>query len=107
MRDSVFEGVLAELPVGSTNIRIDVYFQYIDDVGTHQGRETRKFPSKAEATFRRKVNDANDAIKSFDKDLKQAIGLIKGVEDRVHKRLTKLEKKNDSDTAGDADPTVA
>lgn len=100
MKDSVFEGVLLDLPVDSTNVEISILVSYKDDQGTHKARTTRFFPSKAEATFRRKMTDASDAIKSFDKDLKRAIGMMTGLEDRLHKRLTKLERKNDSDTTG-------
>lgn len=99
MKDSVFEGVLVDLPVDSTNVEVSILVSYKDDKGTHKERTTRFFPSKAEATFRRKMTDANDSIKALTKEIRAASGSIKGLEERMHKRLTKLERKNDPDTA--------
>lgn len=99
--DSVFEGVLKELPVDANNVEIVVSYSYaIPSLGTHKGSTTRFFPTKAEATFKRETAKVEESIKKFSKELQQAIGLVKGLEERTHKRLTKLERKNDPDTAG-------
>jgi hypothetical protein len=106
--DSVFDNVIKEMPVGATNIEIVVAYSWsVGSLGTHKGSIRRFFPSKAEATFKREVAKTEDAIKQFNKQLEQAIGLVRGIEERTHKRLTKLEKKNDPDTTGRADSAVA
>lgn len=104
MKDSVYELVLRELPVQATNIEISVLVSYSSDIGRHNERTTRVFPSKAEATFKRESDKTAYAVKKLEADIHQALALVKGLEDRVHKRLNKLEKRNDSDTTGTADP---
>jgi hypothetical protein len=99
MKDSVFEGVLTDLPVSATNIVIEVSYSYKVADGTHKGSVQKFFPSKAEATFRRESAKAEGDIKKVIKDTQQAVELIKGLEDRIHKRISKLERKNDPDNA--------
>lgn len=99
MRDSVFEGVLNDLPVNATNIVVTVAYSYRDGDGTHKGSVERIFPSKAEATFRRNVAKVEDAVKKAGKDAADAAALVRGLEERMHKRLNKLERKNDPDHA--------
>jgi hypothetical protein len=98
MKDSVFEGALLELPTTATNIEVSVLVSYETDKGNHRERTTRRFPSKAEATFRRETAKNEEAIKKVSKDTADAVALIRGLEDRLHKRLNKLERKNDPDT---------
>lgn len=99
--DSVYDSVLKELPVDATHVEIVVAYSYaIPSLGTSKGSSRRFFPTKSEATFRRETAKAEDVIKSVEKEVKQVIGLIKGLEERTHKRLNKLERQNDSDTAG-------
>ena len=101
MKDLVFEGVLTDLPIDAVNVQITVNYSYsIPSLGTHKGSVQRFFPSKAEASFRREQRKVDDAIKKLGKDISDAVALVKGVEDRTHKRLNKLERKNDSDAAG-------
>lgn len=108
MKDSVFEGVLLDLPIDATNVEIVVSYSYnIPSLGTHKASVRRFFPSKSQASFRREMSKVDDSIKKFDKEVRQAVELVKGVEDRLHKRLNKLERKNDSDTAGNSGPNVA
>jgi hypothetical protein len=101
--DSVFESVIKELPVDATNIEIIVAYSYaIPSLGTSKGSSQRFFPSKAEATFRRETAKVEEVIKKVGKDAADAMTMVKTLEDRLHKRLNKLERKNDTDTTGDS-----
>jgi hypothetical protein len=103
VKDSVFQLVLADLPVDAEHVTIKVTWDFDLDGGTQGGQVMKYFPSKAQATFRRDTAKAEDAVKKLGKDIERLSGIVDGLEKRTHGRLNKLEKKNDPDTAGLAD----
>jgi hypothetical protein len=95
MKDIVFESVLAELPIDATNVSIKVEYSYdLPNLGTHKSSVSRFFPSKASATFKREVSKMDATLKKFDNEMRQTMTAFKSLEDSVHRRVSKLEKRD-------------
>lgn len=106
MKDSVFESIVQELPVDSTEIEVYATVLYVSNGRHHAQKERAYFPSKSQVTFKREGQKMTDAIRSFEKDVKEAVATIRAFEAHVNKRLSKLEKKDGSAKHDDSDPAV-
>lgn len=97
MKDGIFDLVLKELPVDSTDILVKVEVWYNSSGTDWTTAAIREFPSKAEATFRRESAKVESAVKKVGTDMAKAVSLIDG----LGKRISKLEKKDERSVSGE------